>query len=181
MEPVEINAGEHYLRAFRTDDRIDDVPVLAAVFADPVTARYARIDGVTGAEGFVEMTTTGWEEDRSWSWAVCDAVSAEVVAGIVLHDIDAQAGSARVTCWTHPARPDEDALPTSLDAVLGWAFGAADLRRVVFRHPASDEAARRLAQRCGFTPQGRLPGGETADDQGVDELVWSRTAEDRLP
>lgn len=173
VEPVEINAGEHYLRAFRRDDRIDDVPALVEMRADPGIERCTAIGGATTAEGFVEAMTAGWENDRSWSWAVCDAVSAEVVAGIVFHEIDHDARSAEVSCWTHPGHRGQGVVPKALAATLGWVYGGAGMDRVVYRHPVSAQAARRVAEKCGFTPL------ESADHQ--DELLWSRLATDPLP
>lgn len=178
MEPVEINAGEHYLRAFRSDDRVDDVPALAEVLADAEVGRYLKHPS---AESFVAQMTDGWAKDERWSWAVCDAVTAEVVAGIVLHDVDHRSGSAQVTCWTRPADRGRGVLPTALNAVLGWAFGAADVHRVVFRHAEPSAAARRVAEKCGFTLEGRLRDSSIIDDQRVDELLWSRLVTDPHP
>jgi hypothetical protein len=40
VEPVEINAGEYYLRQLRADKHLDDRPALVAAFADPTHRKY---------------------------------------------------------------------------------------------------------------------------------------------
>ncbi|GAA3633677.1 RimJ/RimL family protein N-acetyltransferase [Lentzea atacamensis] len=184
MEPVEINAGEYYLRAFRNDDRVNDVPALVETYADEETRRYMHrltMEDVTAAELFIVLMNNGWPKDYRWSWAVCDAVTADVAAGIVLHSIDRKFGSAEVTCWAHPAHRGKGVVPTALNAVLGWAFGAADMHRIVYKHSVSNLASQRVAEKCGFTLEGRLRDESIVDDQRVDELLWSRLATDPYP
>ncbi|MFD4642593.1 GNAT family N-acetyltransferase [Lentzea sp. NPDC058436] len=184
MEPVEINAGEYYLRAFRSDDRIDDVPALAETFADPETKRYmSRLtaEGAPSAELLVVLMTDGWEKDYRWSWAVCDAVTAEVLAGIVIHNVDRHLLSAEVMCWSQPAHRGKGVLPAALNSVLGWVYGAMEMHRITYRHAVSNTASRRVAEKCGFTLEGRLREEAIVDDQREDQLLWSRLASDPHP
>jgi RimJ/RimL family protein N-acetyltransferase len=184
VEPVEINAGEYYLRAFRNDDRINDVPALVEIHSDEETKRYMNrlvVDDTLGAEIFIKMMTDGWERDFRWSWAVCEAVTADLVAGLVLHNLDRFTGSAEVTCWTHPGHRGKGVLPKALNAAIGWAFGAQDLRRIVYKHAVFNKASQRVAEKCGFTLEGRLRDSLIIDDQHVDELLWSRLSTDPSP
>ncbi|MEV6243511.1 GNAT family protein [Lentzea sp. NPDC051838] len=184
MEPVEINAGEYYLRAFRNDDRVSDVRALVEIYADPETKRYMNrlsIDSESTAEMFIMLMTNGWEKSYRWSWAVCEAVTADLVAGIVLSNIDRTAGLAEVTCWTHPAHRGKGVLPLALNAVIGWAFGAMDMHRIVYKHSVLNPSSQRVAEKCGFTLEGRLRDNTIIDDQRVDELQWSRLATDPYP
>jgi len=184
VEPVEINAGEHYLRAFRNDDRVNDVPALVEIYADPETKRYMtrlNVANAPSAEMFILLMSNGWEKDYRWSWAVCDAVTADLVAGVVLHNIDRKLGSAEVTCWTHPAHRGKGVLPRALNAVVGWAFGAQDMHRIVYKHAVANTSSQRVAEKCGFTLEGRLRDEEIIDDQRVDQLLWSRLSTDPVP
>ncbi len=71
MEPVEINAGAWYLRALRADDRIDDRPALAELGeTDP---------------GYVQQRAAQWESDSTYSWAVCEPTTGELLAEVTLH------------------------------------------------------------------------------------------------
>ncbi len=76
MEPVEINAGQWYLRALRADSRIDDRPALADL-------------GVTDP-GHVARSAAQWSADTSYSWAVCEGTTGELLAAITL---DPQTGA----------------------------------------------------------------------------------------
>lgn len=70
MEPVEINAGQWYLRGLRADNRIDDRPALAKL-------------GVTDPE-HVARTAAQWAADTSYSWAACDVTTGELLAEVTL-------------------------------------------------------------------------------------------------
>jgi hypothetical protein len=71
VKPVEINAGAWYLRALRADDRIDDRPALTEM-------------GEADAD-YVEKRAAQWESDTSYSWAVCEPTTGEMLAEVTLH------------------------------------------------------------------------------------------------
>lgn len=70
MDPVEINAGAWYLRALRADDRVDDRPALAEM-------------GETASD-YVERSAESWASDSSYSWAVCEPATGELLAEVTL-------------------------------------------------------------------------------------------------
>ncbi|MFZ0903134.1 MAG: hypothetical protein WAN71_04490 [Mycobacterium sp.] len=70
MQPVEINAGQWYLRALRADSRIDDRPALAEL-------------GVTDPD-HVARCAALWSADTSYSWAVCEVTTGELLAEVTL-------------------------------------------------------------------------------------------------
>ncbi|MGH3725243.1 MAG: hypothetical protein ACRDUS_14130 [Mycobacterium sp.] len=73
MEPIEINAGAWYLRAIRADERVDDRPALASL-------------GIDDPE-YVAARTADWENDRGYSWAICEPTTAEMVAEVLLDPV----------------------------------------------------------------------------------------------
>ncbi|ANZ37819.1 hypothetical protein BBK82_18880 [Lentzea guizhouensis] len=181
---MEINAGEYYLRAFRRDDRINDVPAIVEAFADEDTRRFLPRMGLhneAAAEIFVDYLTAGWTYEQRVSWAVCDATTAEVLAGVVLRDLDLQMGVCEVTCWTQPAHRGRGVLTTALSSTLAFAFGGLGVHRVAYRHATSNKASQRIAEKCGFTLEGRLRGETIVDDQREDMMLWSRLATDPAP
>ncbi|MGW0180102.1 hypothetical protein [Nocardia sp. NPDC003345] len=110
MEAIEINAGAWYLRALRADDRIDDRPALAA-------------GGVTDPD-HVARRGAQWEAETHFSWAVCDPVTAEMVAEI---GVTPQAdGTARIDGWARSGY--EHALDAGRAAVRRFAEDALGLR-----------------------------------------------------
>jgi hypothetical protein len=70
LDPVEINAGQWYLRALRADSRIDDRPALADL-------------GVTDPN-HVARCAELWSADTSYSWAVCEVTTGELLAEVTL-------------------------------------------------------------------------------------------------
>jgi hypothetical protein len=70
VEPVEINAGAWYLRALRADDRIDDRPALAEMReTDP---------------DYVDKRAAQWRLGTTYSWAVCELTTGELLAEVTL-------------------------------------------------------------------------------------------------
>ena len=94
MDPVEINAGQWYLRALRADNRIDDRPALADL-------------GVTDPD-YVARCTAQWSSDTSYSWAVCEPTTGELLAEVTL---DLETG--RSPPEHAPAKPRPRARPLS--------------------------------------------------------------------
>jgi hypothetical protein len=70
LEPVEINAGQWYLRGLRADGRIDDRAALAGL-------------GVNDPD-HVARTVAHWSADTRYSWAVCDVTTGELLAEVTL-------------------------------------------------------------------------------------------------
>ncbi|MGM1060312.1 GNAT family N-acetyltransferase [Saccharothrix sp. Mg75] len=139
MEAVEINAGEFYLRRLRHDDRIDD--------------RVALVEGgllpdLDAAAAHVAERLRQWHADEVCSWAVCDQLTGAAVGEVAL------TARGELTCWTTPARRRRGVAAHAADAVARFGFGFLDLPLLTARPP--DEAARRLAERTGFTAGGPL-------------------------
>jgi hypothetical protein len=70
VDPVEINAGQWYLRALRADSRIDDRAALADL-------------GVTDPD-HVARCAALWSADTRYSWAVCEVTTGELLAEVTL-------------------------------------------------------------------------------------------------
>jgi hypothetical protein len=70
VEPIEINAGQWYLRGLRADDRIDDRPALADL-------------GVTDPD-HVARSDAAWLSDARYSWAVCEPTTGELLGEVTL-------------------------------------------------------------------------------------------------
>ena len=103
MDPVEINAGQWYLRALRADSRIDDRPALADL-------------GVTDPE-HVTRSTAAWSADTSYSWAVCEVTTGELLAEITL---DPQTGAIATRVRTGQA----EAATAAAESVRRFAAAA---------------------------------------------------------
>ncbi|TQM82736.1 RimJ/RimL family protein N-acetyltransferase [Saccharothrix saharensis] len=139
MEAVEINAGEFYLRQLRADDRIDDRVALVAggLFPD-----------LDAAGAHIAERADRWHAEESCSWAVCDQLTGTAVGEVSL----TRAGE--LDCWITPDLRGRGIATHATAAVLRFGFGFLDLPLITARPP--DDAARRVAAKCGFTAGGPL-------------------------
>jgi RimJ/RimL family protein N-acetyltransferase len=71
---------------------------------------------------------------------------------------------------------------TATDAVCRWGFGALPIDRIELCHAVENVASGRVAEKAGFTFEGRLRRSYRYGD-GVkhDELLWARLADDPAP
>ena len=69
-----------------------------------------------------------------------------------------------------------------MDAACRWAFATVPLERVELCHAVENAASGRVAEKAGFTLEGRLRRSYRYGD-GVrhDELLWARLADDPAP
>ncbi len=181
MEPVEINAGEYYLRQLRADDRIDDGAALVAAFADPEIRRWQGGLLVTDAESarkYVEFRTWQWESDQRYSWAVCDQLLGNPVGEVALKDVDPHNRSAELVCWTAAEHRGHGIAVHAATAVVRFGFGGVDLHRISYRQAVGNTSSRRVAEKAGFTPEGLLRGAQLVDGEHHDLRIWSRLATD---
>lgn len=143
MDPIEINAGTHYLRQLRADDLLDDRDTLRANgFPDPSAHIAARADG--------------WHADTGYTWAIAEPTTGALLGEVGL--VDVQDGAARAICWVDPAHRGRGIARTVLGSVLRFGSGALDLRTVDWTHPADEVAAERLAIALGWTRIGESAG-----------------------
>jgi hypothetical protein len=89
MDPVEINAGQWYLRALRADSRIDDRPALGDL-------------GVTDPD-YVARSAARWSADASYSWAVCEVTTGELLAEVTLDPETGEIATRARTAHTQAA------------------------------------------------------------------------------
>ncbi|QFZ23263.1 GNAT family N-acetyltransferase [Saccharothrix syringae] len=139
MEAVEINAGEFYLRQLRADDRIDDRAALAGGGLCP---------DVAAAGEHIAERARQWHADEACSWAVCDQLTGTAVGEVAL------TAAGELTCWTTPDLRGRGIATHAVGAVLRFGFGFLDLPGITARPP--DEAARRVAAKCGFVTRDPL-------------------------
>jgi RimJ/RimL family protein N-acetyltransferase len=139
MEAVEINAGEFYLRRLRADDRIDDRPALVGGGLCP---------DLDAAGAHIAERADQWRADESCSWAVCDQLTGTAVGEISL------SRTGELHCWITPDLRGKGIATHATGAVLRFGFGFLDLPLITARPPG--DAARRVAEKCGFTAEGPL-------------------------
>jgi RimJ/RimL family protein N-acetyltransferase len=153
MEPVEINAGNHYLRQLRADDRIDDRPALVSAFADVELRHWItthRLDDEETAGRYVARRAEEWASDQRCSWAIAEPLTGELVGEIGLARLDLAGGTAEAACWVAAGWRGKGIATEALGAALRFGRGALGLTRIDYRHAPDNLASERVASRCGL-------------------------------
>ena len=154
MEPTEITAGTLHLRPFQPWDAAE---VLEAC-QDPEIPRWTHVSAPYTAEharSYVEeVVPQGWADGTAATFAVLDATTAQLQGSIDLHGI--AGGSAEIGFWTAPWARGRGVTAEAVGAVCRWGFGALGLQRVLWRAGVGNWGSRAVAERCGFTVEGRL-------------------------
>jgi RimJ/RimL family protein N-acetyltransferase len=177
LQPVELTAGRYLLRPWRRDD----VDAVWAALQDPDT-RLWNGGGVTcraDAEGLVARRAD-WSSGDHASWAVVDGTG--VVGSVSLHSIDPVQNDAEIGYWTTPVARGQGVAAVAVDAACRWAFATLPVDRIELCHAVENIASGRVAEKAGFTREGRLRRSYRYGD-GVkhDELLWARLADDPAP
>lgn len=176
--PVELPAGEYRLRAWRADD----VDAVWAAMQDPDIALWngGGVRSRTDA-GLLVARRADWSAGDHASWAVVDA--GDVVLGsISLHSIDRLQADAEIGYWTAPGARGRGVAAVGVDTACRWAFGALGIDRIELCHAVENAASRRVAEKAGFTQEGRLRRSfRYGDGLKHDELLWARLADDDVP
>jgi RimJ/RimL family protein N-acetyltransferase len=158
MEPMEINAGEYYLRQLRADNLLDDRPALIEAFADPQHARYIvnyNVRNLAEADLYVTQRAAEWFSEERCSWGIAEPTTGALLGEVGLKDLDSEQGRAEVALWIHPTQRGRGISVVAVNAVVRFGFGALDLREVAYRHHPDNDASAAVAKRCGFTRVGQ--------------------------
>lgn len=98
---------------------------------------------------------------------------------VSLDHLDLAMGTAEAACWALPQARGAGMTTTALAAVTRFAFGGLGLHRISYLWAAGNAASGRVAEKCGFRPEGRLRDAWTADGRRHDVLVTGLLATDR--
>jgi RimJ/RimL family protein N-acetyltransferase len=179
VEPVELDAGALRLRPWREDDA-DDV---VAAMQDPVMHLWNGLPATTRPDALAFLRRRGdWSTGDHASWAVTDPATGALLGSVSLHSIAVGQGNAQVGYWTVPAARGRTVAVRAVDAACRWAFAAVPLERVELCHAVENTASARVAEKAGFTLEGRLRRSfRYGDGLKHDELIWSRLADDPAP
>lgn len=187
LEPFELAAGPVRLRPWREDD-VDQV---WTAFQDPDIQLWNGGGVASRTDALVLLgRRLDWSTGDHASWAVVapegiggvGGGDTAVLASVSLHSIDRLQGDAEIGYWTAPPARGRGLAAVAVDAVCRWAFGALPIDRVELCHAVENTASARVAEKAGFTLEGRLRRSYRYGD-GVkhDELLWSRLAADPTP
>jgi RimJ/RimL family protein N-acetyltransferase len=179
MDPFELPVGPVRLRPWRDDDA-DEV---WAALRDPEILLW-NSSGAPTRETVARFLRgrADWSAGDHASWAAVDAVTGELLGSVSLHSIDPEQGGAEIGYWTVPAARGRGVAPLVVDAVCRWAFATLPVDRIELCHAVDNPASGRVAEKAGFTREGRLRRSyRYGDGAKHDELLWSRLCDDPPP
>ena len=176
--PVELQVAGLRLRPWRPDD----ITAVWAAFQDP-DIRLWNGGGVRSREDALVLLgrRIDWSSGDHASWAVVDGGDV-VLASVSLHSIDRFQNDAEIGYWTAPAARGRGVAAVAVDAVCRWGSGTLPIDRIELCHAVENTASGRVAEKSGFTFEGRLRRSYRYGD-GVkhDELLWARLVDDPAP
>ncbi|SEL96334.1 Protein N-acetyltransferase, RimJ/RimL family [Blastococcus sp. DSM 46786] len=179
LQPIDLPVGDLLLRPWRETD----IEGIWAAFQDPELRRWNG-GGVTSRTDALVLLgrRMDWTSGDHASWALVDPAVDDLLASVSLHSLDRLHGNVQIGYWTVPAARGRGLAPAAVDAACRWAFGALPVDRVELCHAVDNPASGRVAEKAGFTREGRLRRSYRYGD-GVkhDELLWARLADDPAP
>jgi RimJ/RimL family protein N-acetyltransferase len=181
IEHVEIAAGAWQLRPPAADEAADAL----AMLLDPLTVRW------NAAPSVVDLATArAWcERGADWSdgthatFSVLDATTGRLAGNVSLWRVDLHdQRSAAIGYRTAPWSRSRGVATAGVGAVTRWAFGALGVERIELPHAVDNLASCRVAEKCGYLPEGVLRGAfREPDGRRDDEHLHARLASDPDP
>jgi RimJ/RimL family protein N-acetyltransferase len=169
VEPVEITAGRLHLRPFGPADE-DDV---YAACQDPEIQTWTRVPApytrAHAREFLTETSPRGWRADTEYTFAVCDSVSGDVLAAVGLGRLRTD-NVAEIGFWCAAWARRRGVTTDAVTAACRWGFGAVGFARIEWHAAVGNAGSRRVAEKAGFTVEGRL--ASRLELNGVRHDAW---------
>jgi len=148
-----------------------DVPALFAVFSDEQVMRYwstPPMRDVAEAQALLDDIRASFQQRALFQWGVARREDDRVIGTCTLFNLDRRNGRAELgyalarDCWGQGLMSD------ALVALVAYAFGPLDLRRLEADVDPRNAASIRIVERLGFVREGLLRerwhvGGEVQD------------------
>jgi RimJ/RimL family protein N-acetyltransferase len=180
IEPAELTAGDLLLRPWRADD----VDAYWAALQEP-GGRLWHAGTLTSRDAVAATLARrrDWSTGDHASWCAVAAGTGALLGSLAVHHIDAAAQEAEIGYWTAPAARGRGLAVRAVEAICRWGFtGPLALHRIQLVHAVENVPSARVAEKAGFTREGRLRQSHRYDDgEWHDQLLWARLAEDPAP
>jgi ribosomal-protein-alanine N-acetyltransferase len=180
--PLRIETARLVLRPWE----LGDVDAIWSTVSDPtfpIHMTWAAHTDRAQTVAFVELHQRLLAEQKSIGWAITrDGV---VVGCISLDGIRWTMNAARVDqanlgFWTARDHWRQGYMTEAVEAVLGFAFGPLGLHKVYVAHVEGNEGSRRVIEKVGFRPVGRLEEEHYRDGRWWSGMRYELTAGEHL-
>jgi RimJ/RimL family protein N-acetyltransferase len=151
---------------------------LLAYRGDPEVCRYLPFPPMDAAE-IARRLETQWfrtelvEDGEHVTLGVELRDSGQLVGDVILFLTSREHGNGEIGWVFHPAVAGQGYATEAAAAMLDWAFGAVDLRRVVARLDERNTASARLCTRLGMRLEARLVENEMFKGELATELDYA--------
>ncbi|MER5613980.1 GNAT family protein [Streptomyces sp. NPDC002215] len=181
--PTALDLGDVVLRPWSRADADSEslLDALVAAGADPAIALWNPIATADrdAARAWVEARDGGWERGAAAAFAALDAADGTLLGFVGLRWVDREDGLAMIGYWLLPAARGRGLATRATAAVTSWGFATADARRIEIAHAVGNEASCRVADRCGYLPEGTLRDSHRfGDGEYHDEHLHARLSKD---
>ncbi|MEV0648993.1 GNAT family N-acetyltransferase [Phytomonospora sp. NPDC050363] len=168
MEPVTLIADDITLRPAKDAD----FPALAAAMADRDIFRWTLVPANFGEikwDDYLQTVRKQWRNDGVYRWFVVDTQSDELL-GMVGFLVQRHE-TLEIVYWTTAAARGRGVTERACRVAIGWAFDAADARRVSWDAIIGNHFSRLLALKLGFTMTGKSR--SALDQRGERVDLWT--------
>jgi ribosomal-protein-serine acetyltransferase len=180
--PAELRGPRFLLRPYRADDAEQ---LFAAIdeSRDHLRPWVTWVDNnrsVDDVRDYCIRSHANWLLRTELPLGIFDAVSGRYLGGTGLHDLDWQQRAFEVGYWLRVTAIGHGYATESTRLLVDFALSHLQARRITLRCDARNDASRRVAERSGFTLEGRLRNVRCAPDGSIsDELIYAIVSEDQ--
>ena len=181
--PSELRGSRVQLRPYRRDDAEQ---VFAAIdeSRDHLRPWVTWVDNnrtVDDVRDYCIRSQASWLLRTELALGIFDSVSGRYLGGTGLHDPDWELRTFEIGYWLRVTAIGHGYATESTQLLADFALSCLEARRVTLRCDARNDASRRVAERAGFTLEGRLRNVSMAPDGTVrDDLVYAIVPDDQL-
>jgi RimJ/RimL family protein N-acetyltransferase len=106
--------------------------------------------------------------------AVSDETKRPFLGHVMLHTVAWRHKRAEVGYWLVPSARGRGIGPTAVSLLVDWAFATLELDRIEIATTPGNDAARKLAESLGFTPEGVMVARNLERGRRVDVLLLAK-------
>jgi len=157
------------------------VPGLRLLVEDPSVRRYTRVPEPVPddfVETWIDRYARGRADNTAMNFAIEDAGDGTFLGVALAPHIEPDEHTAELGYVLSSAARGRGVATEALRQLTAWAFEEQGLIRLQLLISVSNDASKRVAQRCGYQLEGVLRGMYVKQDQREDTESWSRLVSD---
>ena len=159
--------------------RNDDVPAIARMCSDELSARFTTVPAPYGEEDARAWLTSHPDSraaGRSIAFAALEPPADDPVASIGLSILDP--GMAEIGYLVDPAARGRGIVTRGVALIGEWTFAELGLVRLQLTTHLDNRSSQRVAEKCGFRCEGVLRRYGLQQGERVDLMMWARLRDD---